>query len=92
MNIKAAYKYLFHYLFTYPKQKSWETYGRETWVNDVLYGLGVSLGHTDEESSKDIDGNPYRYASGFDNFKMELLEQFDNEGLLEKYLEEKNSK
>ena len=60
-NIKASVKYLQEYMETYPVQIGYETYRRETYIDDILYGLGVSL------------DKKYMYAGGFDLFKKELL-------------------
>ena len=49
--------YLSHYMGTYDKQPMFEEYRPETYIDDVLYGLGVSL--SDE----------FKFGGGFDNFK-----------------------
>lgn len=56
-------KYLQRYLETYDKQVGYKNYEDETFINDVLYGLGVAL-------------NPekHQYAIGFDLWKKELIE------------------
>lgn len=58
--MKAAVAYLQKYMATYDKQAHYQDYTDETYINDVLYGLGASL---DEK---------YKFADGFSKFK-ELL-------------------
>ncbi len=56
-------KYLQRYLETYDKQYGYQNYTDRTFINDILYGLGVAL-------------NPenHQYADGFDRWKKELIE------------------
>lgn len=53
---------LTHYMTTYDKQPFYTYYTDETFINDVLYGLGIAL------------SDDYRQASGFDLFKARLRE------------------
>lgn len=49
------------YIATYDKQAGYQHYSDETFINDVIYGLGVAL-----------DPSGYAYADGFDRFKDRL--------------------
>ena len=60
--ITEAVKYLQEYMNTYHLQFQYADYSDETYIEDVLYGLGVSL-------SKE-----YQFAGGFRKFKKLLRE------------------
>jgi hypothetical protein len=95
MKIKAAFNLLKNYIDTYTEQHCWESYSKEIWINDILYGLGLSLGTKKHEANTRDNGteeNVYRFANGFNKFKLELIEMFDKEGLIDKYLKEKEDK
>ena len=62
VDMRKALDSLKEYVDTYDQQSDWERYRSETYVNDVLYGLGISI--SDE----------FRYADGFDRFKQVLRE------------------
>jgi len=62
VDMRKALDSLKEYVDTYDQQSDWERYRLETYVNDVLYGLGISI--SDE----------FRYADGFDRFKQVLRE------------------
>ena len=64
-NCEKAVKYLQSYINTYPVQYNYEKYGVETFIDDIIYGLGVA-----------IDEDEYEYASGFDSFKKRLVKHF----------------
>lgn len=49
------------YMETYHTQYGYQDYSDETFIDDVLYGLGRSL------------GKQYEFAVGFDKFKKDLL-------------------
>lgn len=51
-----------HYMDTYDEQLHYEDYEDETYIDDVLYGLGISM-----------EPEVYKYRSGFDLFKEKLL-------------------
>lgn len=51
-----------HYVATYHKQSGYELYHDDTFIDDILYGLGKSL---DEK---------YKYRNGFCEFKKFLFE------------------
>lgn len=57
--IKAAAKYLSDYMRTYEFVDASDA----TFMNDVLYGLGIAL-----------HGDKFKYANGFDAWKAELRE------------------
>ena len=61
--MRAAVASLQRYMASYDKQLCFEDYLDSTYINDVLYGLGVSL-----------DRAQYSYAPGFDKFKAFLRE------------------
>jgi hypothetical protein len=56
-------KYLQRYMETYPKQYGYENYNDFTFIDDLLYGLGVAL-------------NPkeHQFATGYDVWKQKLIE------------------
>lgn len=53
------------YVRTYDRQSSYATYTDRTYIEDMLYGIGLS-----------IDPEVYRGASGFHRFKELLREGF----------------
>lgn len=59
--IVAAVAYLTNYMATYDQQFGYADYSEQTYIDDVLYGLGASL------------GDQYRWAGGFDAFKKRLM-------------------
>lgn len=61
--IEPALKYLEDYIVTYKNQKGYKKYDEFTWINDILYGLGVSM-----------DSDKYKWADGFYLFKKDLME------------------
>lgn len=61
-DMKEAVKRLTHYMTTYDGQFGYEDYMTQTYVDDVLYGLGISL------------SEHYETATGFAEFKADLLE------------------
>lgn len=65
-DIENAVKYLAKYIATYDRQHGYTEYGAKTYIDDVLYGLGVSL--NDKEFS---------FANGFQKFKQELKKYLD---------------
>jgi hypothetical protein len=62
--------YLMYYINTYPDQPGYEEYNNETFINDILYGLGVSI------------SEEYRFATGATKFKELLIKQFKEEGII----------
>jgi hypothetical protein len=54
--MERAVAYLRNFMATYDQQQGYGDYSDETYINDVLYGLGVSL--SDE----------YQFAGGFRKF------------------------
>lgn len=52
-----------HYVTTYSWQPEYEDYSDDTYLKDMLYGIGLSM-----------DGVHYSDASGFDLFKQHLRE------------------
>ncbi len=61
--IRPAVKYLSDYLNTYEDQAGIDDYTVETWIEDILYGLGMSL-----------DPAAHKWASGHVEFKNKLRE------------------
>ena len=59
--MKKAVAYLTNYMVTYDKQIGYLDYNARTYIDDILYGLGVSL------NSEEFSG-----ADGFMRFKKEL--------------------
>lgn len=64
--MENAVEYMTEYMRTYPTQYGYKDYSDETYIDDILYGLGASL-----------DGK-YRFAQGFDQFKKRLLEHLED--------------
>lgn len=56
-----AVKDLTRFMATYGDQNGYENYSARTFVNDVLYGLGVAL-----------DNEKYQYAQGYRKFEEDL--------------------
>ena len=61
--IEKALTYLKDYVNTYDMQHGYQSFSEETWINDILYGLGLSL--SDE----------YKFSEGFEKFKERLLKE-----------------
>lgn len=61
--MREAVAYLRRYMDTYHKQHGYEDYRDETFIDDVLYGLGVAL-----------QPEKFKYADGFRQFKDVLRE------------------
>jgi hypothetical protein len=64
--MKEAAAYLTEYMRTYDQQLGYENYSEATFIDDVLYGLGVAL-----------DPKQHRFAQGFDAFKKKLANHLD---------------
>lgn len=62
-HMEKAVEHLQEYMNTYTNQFGYREYDAKTLINDVLYGLAVS-----------INENEYRFADGFTRFKEDLLE------------------
>ena len=63
-NIEKALEFMENYVNTYRNQSCYESYTEVTWINDILYGLGISV--SDE----------YRFAQGYEQFKEKLKEGY----------------
>lgn len=63
-NIEKALEFMEIYISTYRNQPCYSFHNEATWINDILYGLGVSV--SDE----------YRFAQGFHQFKEKLKEDY----------------
>ena len=71
IDIEEAVKYLQDDMNTYDKQEGYERYNDKTFINDILYGLGVAIG-----------GDKYKWIDGYRKFKKYLqgfLEEDGNE-------------
>lgn len=66
--ITEAVKYLRDYMNTYDQQREYADYSDRTYIDDVLYGLGVSL------------STEYQFAGGYRKFKALLLEHLRRDG------------
>jgi len=64
--MKTAIQDLVDYMATYELQERWLDCSDETFIDDVLYGLGVAL-----------DKNEHRWANGFDIFKEKLRKHLE---------------
>ena len=67
-DIEKAVKYLSDYITTYTKQSQYKNYDVKTYIDDILYGLGVS-----------INEDEFSFASGFKKFKNELRQHLDRQ-------------
>jgi endonuclease YncB( thermonuclease family) len=65
--MKGVVAKLIHYMDTYDKQYGYVYYSDATFINDVLYGIGIALNEQE-----------YQYAQGFIKFKA-FLKEFLNE-------------
>ncbi len=61
-NIEQAVKVLKSYINTYPHQAGYKDYSLETYINDILYGLAISI------------NSDYSFAEGSRKFELELKE------------------
>ena len=61
VNINKALESLKDYLGSYDQQSGYQSYSTETFVHDVLYGLGIA-----------IDKDKYHAAQGYKKFKLAL--------------------
>jgi hypothetical protein len=64
-SIEEAVDFLRHYMNTYDNQSCWMEYEPETYVNDILYGLGVSM------------SDDFKWGQGYDKFLLELRSYID---------------
>ena len=62
-DIDKAIDYMQTYINTYRNQPYYKDYTEATWIEDMLYGLGVSV------------SNDYMFADGFHQFKCKLLDE-----------------
>jgi len=53
-----------HYVATYSDQAHFEDYSDDTFINDMLYGIGLAM-----------DGVEYAQGAGFEKFKLVLRER-----------------
>jgi len=66
-DIEASVDYMQKYWSTYKEQMGWENYDQEMFLHDALYGVGVAL-----------DPKKYRFANGFEKFKVFLHNRFES--------------
>lgn len=64
--MKKRVEYLQNYMNTYNKQMSYLDYRDETFIHDILYGLGVAL-----------DPEKHTWHGGYQKFKRFLREFLD---------------
>lgn len=55
------------YVVTYKSQADYENYSYETFINDMVYGIGLA-----------INPETYMWADGYESFKIDLIEFFRN--------------
>lgn len=63
-DVEKAVDFMEQYINTYRNQPYYKTYTEATFINDMLYGVGVAV--SDE----------YQFAQGFDTFKEKLKEDY----------------
>lgn len=61
--MRKAVKSLQDYVATYHQQIEYDGYSDETFIKDIVYGVGIS-----------IDPSRYSYADGFDRFAARVFE------------------
>ena len=66
LGIRPAVQYLRDYLNAYEDQQGIDDYTVETWIEDILYGLGMSL-----------DPDAHIFAGGHEKFKKKLQEYLE---------------
>lgn len=64
--MKSAVAYMQEYMRTYSELYEFSSYRDETFIDDVLYSLGIALG-----------GDKYKYAKGFDLWKKKLKKHLE---------------
>jgi len=67
--IPESVDYLTKYMGTYKNQSGYEGYDPKTYIDDVLYGLGMS-----------INPDMFRWNDGFKKFKVFLQEYLEKNG------------
>lgn len=68
IDIKKATEKLNHFVGTYSKQPNYTQYSNQTFLNDMLYGIGIS-----------IDEDKYFAAQGYTEFLKLLQSHINNE-------------
>jgi hypothetical protein len=66
--MKLMVEYIQDYMRTYTQQYNYQEYTDETFIQDILYGLGVAINPQD-----------HRWADGFDRWKETLKTQYLSE-------------
>lgn len=79
-NIQDAVAYMKDYINTYEQQYGWKQYTKQTFTDDMLYGLGVSIG-----------GEKYKWGNGYDAFKKHLCIDPKAEEGLQRCINERNA-
>lgn len=69
VRMKKAVASLEEYILTYKDQECYESYSDETFIDDILYGLGIAL-----------DPMGHRFADGYQRFKEKLLSHIQPKG------------
>ncbi len=67
-NIEEAVKVLQSYINTYPHQAGYKGYALSTYIDDILYGLAIS-----------INPDRYSFTNGYHKFKLELKEYLEEQ-------------
>ena len=63
--MRLMVEYLQAYMSTYDQQYNYQGYTDKTFIDDVLYGLGVA-----------IDPRAHQFANGFDRWKKHLKAEY----------------
>lgn len=61
-SVSEAVSHFEDYVSTYDKQPAYEEYTKSIYLNDMLYGLGITMDKS------------YEFADGFNQFKKDLIE------------------
>jgi hypothetical protein len=65
--MKLMVEYMQHYMRTYTQQYNYQEYTDKTFIQDILYGLGVAINPQD-----------HRWSDGFDRWKETLMKLMNN--------------
>jgi hypothetical protein len=66
--MREAVERLTKYMATYDRQHNYKDYSDYTFIEDVLYGIGIALEPVE-----------YKYGAGFDKFKVRLKGHLNGE-------------
>ena len=62
--IEQTVEYMIKYINTYKDQFGWKEYTHETFLDDMIYGIGVAM------------SDQYKMAQGYEKFRADIDEYF----------------